>query len=165
MSPLSRATEDQNARLGPAIAGRSSPWSQLMSEPHTDPSTSARMSMQRTRDTAPEWRLRKILHGRGLRYRVDAAVPGLPRRRADVLFPRQRIAVFVDGCFWHGCPEHKSAPKSNAAWWAAKLAGNIERDWETDAHLVSLGWLVLRFWEHEDPADAADRVESVVRRA
>lgn len=121
------------------------------------------MSRQRTRDTAPEWSLRRILHSRGLRYRVDAVLPGLPRRRADIVFPGQKLAVFVDGCFWHGCPEHKSAPKTNAAWWTAKLARNAERDRQTDAHLVDLGWRVLRIWEHEEPERAADLVEAAVR--
>lgn len=129
----------------------------------TDPSTSQRMSRQRSRDTAAEWALRRVLHARGLRYRVDAALPGLARRRADILFPRQKLAVFVDGCFWHGCPEHKTEPKTNAAWWATKLARNVDRDRETDAHLVELGWTVLRIWEHEDPERAADLVEAAVR--
>jgi DNA mismatch endonuclease (patch repair protein) len=125
--------------------------------------TSRRMSRQRTRDTEPEMLLRRELHRRGLRYRVDAALPGLPRRRADVLFTRARVAVFVDGCFWHGCPEHKTAPTSNGAWWAAKLARNIERDCETDAHLRSFGWTVLRVWEHDDIEHVATDIEQIVR--
>ena len=87
----------------------------------------------------------------------------MPRRRADILFTRAKVAVFVDGCFWHGCPEHKTAPNNNGAWWAAKLARNIERDRETDAHLGSLGWTVLRVWEHEDMTHAATDIEAVVR--
>lgn len=129
-----------------------------------DAITSRRMSHQRTRDTEPEMLLRRELHRRGLRYRVDAALPGLPRRRADVLFTRARVAVFVDGCFWHGCPEHNTAPTSNGAWWADKLARNIERDRETDAHLRSLGWTVLRVWEHEDITHVATDIEEIVRR-
>ncbi|UHJ58261.1 very short patch repair endonuclease [Mycolicibacterium fortuitum] len=121
------------------------------------------MSRQRSRDTEAEWTLRRLLHARGLRYRVDAVLPGLPRRRADILFPRQRVAVFVDGCFWHGCPDHKTFPKTNAAWWAMKLARNVERDRETDAHLADLGWNVIRIWEHEDSELAADRVQAAVR--
>ena len=121
------------------------------------------MAKQRTRDTAAELLLRRLLHARGLRYRVDAPVPGLPRRRADLTFAASRVAVFVDGCFWHGCPEHKTAPRKNADWWAAKLARNVERDRETDAHLAELGWCVVRIWEHEDPECAADRVEAAVR--
>lgn len=131
--------------------------------PTTDPRTSLRMAKQRRRDTTAEINLRRVLHSRGLRYRVDAAIPGLPRRRADLTFASSRVVVFVDGCFWHGCPEHKTAPKINAAWWATKLARNIERDRETDAHLVELGWTVLRIWEHEEPERAADLVEAAVR--
>lgn len=129
----------------------------------TDPRTSLRMSRQRSRDTAAEWALRRLLHARGLRYRVDAVLPGLPRRRADLLFPRQKVAVFVDVCFWHGCPDHKTAPKNYADWWASKLARNVQRDRETDTHLAELGWTVVRIWEHEDPGSAADRVEAAVR--
>lgn len=131
--------------------------------PDTDPRTSLRMAKQRRRDTTAEINLRRVLHSRGLRYRVDAAILGLPRRRADILFPRQKVAVFVDGCFWHSCPQHKTAPKNNAEWWATKLARNVQRDRETDAHLAAHGWVVLRIWEHEDPERAADRVEAVVR--
>lgn len=129
----------------------------------TDPLTSRRMARQRVRDTVAEWALRQLLHARGLRYRVDAVLPGLPRRRADILFPRQKVAVFVDGCFWHACPEHKTAPKSNADWWAMKLARNVQRDHETDTHLAESGWKVIRIWEHENPEYAADRVEAAVR--
>lgn len=132
-------------------------------EPATDERTAARMSAQRTRDTTPEVRLRRILHSRGLRYRVDLALPGLSRRRADITFPALRLAVFVDGCFWHGCPDHKTSPKTNAEWWTAKLARNVERDRETDVHLAELGWNVIRIWEHEAPEYAADRVEAAVR--
>ncbi len=106
--------------------------------------------------------LRRLLHGRGLRYRVDAApLPGL-RRRADILFARAKVAVFVDGCFWHRCPEHGNAPKSNAAWWLVKLEGNVARDRDTDAQLTAAGWLVVRVWEHEATTLAADRVTSCV---
>lgn len=125
---------------------------------------SRRMARQRRRDTEPEMRLRRELHRRGLRYRVDAPLPGMRRRRADIVFTRARLAVFVDGCFWHGCPEHKTAPARNAAWWTLKLARNIERDRETDLHLDSLGWGVLRVWEHEDMEHAATDIEQIVRR-
>jgi DNA mismatch endonuclease (patch repair protein) len=125
--------------------------------------TSRRMSRQRTRDTQPEILLRRELHRRGLRYRVDSPLPGMPRRRADILFTRAKVAVFVDGCFWHGCPEHKTAPANNGAWWAAKLARNVERDQETSARLTSLGWTVLRVWEHEDMKHAATDIEQSVR--
>ncbi|WP_266346595.1 very short patch repair endonuclease [Mycobacteroides abscessus] len=134
-----------------------------MSESRTDPRTSLRMSRQRSRDTEAELSLRRLLHASGLRYRVHAALPGMPRRRADILFPRQKIAVFVDGCFWHGCPDHKTFPKNNAAWWANKLARNIARDHETDTYLANLGWRVLRIWEHDNPEHAAGLVEAAVR--
>lgn len=125
--------------------------------------TSQRMSRQRTRDTEPELLLRRELHRRGLRYRVDAPLPEMPRRRADILFTRAKVAVFVDGCFWHGCPEHKTAPTNNRVWWAAKLTRNVERDRETVDHLDSLGWTVLRVWEHEDMKHAASDIEDQVR--
>lgn len=131
----------------------------------TDTATSRRMARQRTRDTGPEMLLRRELHRRGLRYRVDAPVPGMPRRRADILFTRAKVAVFVDGCFWHGCPEHKTAPANNGEWWTAKLARNVERDRETDAHLTSLGWTVVRIWEHEDMKQAAADIRGLLRAA
>jgi DNA mismatch endonuclease (patch repair protein) len=130
----------------------------------TDPSTSLRMSRQVRRDTAPELRLRRLLFARGLRYRVDAPLPGMPRRRADVLFTRRRVAVFIDGCFWHSCPVHGTVPRSNRDWWVAKLDKNMARDRETDTYLSANGWAVLRFWEHEDMELAADVVEQVVRK-
>ena len=133
--------------------------------PVADPRTALRMANQRRRDTAPEINLRRALHSRGLRYRVDAALPGMARRRADLIFAPCRVVVFVDGCFWHCCPEHKTLPKNNGEWWAKKLARNVERDRETDVRLAELGWTVLRVWEHESPDDAANRVEAAVRSA
>jgi DNA mismatch endonuclease, patch repair protein len=126
---------------------------------------SKRMARQARSGTAPEIDLRRELHRRGLRFRVDLPldVPDLRRRRADVVFTRRRVAVFVDGCFWHACPSHATSPKANAAWWEAKLAGNVARDRDTDARLVAAGWVVVRVWEHEAVLDAADRVEAVVR--
>lgn len=122
------------------------------------------MRRQRRVGTAPELDLRRELHDRGLRYRVDLAVlPDLRRRRADIVFTRARIVVFVDGCFWHGCPDHGTLPASNRDWWRAKLRRNVERDRETDQRLTAAGWVVLRFWEHEDVVGAADAVEAAVR--
>jgi len=121
------------------------------------------MSRARRRDTAPEVAIRREAHRRGLRYRVDTPVVGLPRRRPDMVFTRQRVAVFVDGCFWHSCPVHATVPKSNRDWWVAKLERNVVRDRETDDLLRVLGWTVLRFWEHEDPIAAVDVIERVVR--
>ncbi|SHK41307.1 T/G mismatch-specific endonuclease [Pseudonocardia thermophila] len=124
---------------------------------------SLRMSRARRRDTEPEMLVRREAFRRGLRYRVDAPLPGMPRRRADMVFPGRKVAVFVDGCFWHSCPEHTSIPRANREWWMAKLRRNTERDRETDAHLRALGWTVLRFWEHEEPVAVVDSVERIVR--
>ncbi|MEU6561801.1 very short patch repair endonuclease [Nocardia nova] len=130
--------------------------------PPTDIATSARMSRQRRVGTAPEIALRSELHRRGLRYFVDRApLKGL-RRRADLVFPRRKVAVYVDGCFWHSCPEHATRPKNNAQWWADKLAGNVARDRDTDARLIAAGWTVVRIWEHEDATAGADRVQSAL---
>jgi DNA mismatch endonuclease (patch repair protein) len=116
------------------------------------------MARQARVHTAPEVALRRALHAAGLRYRVAWPVPGLRRRTIDVAFTRAKLAVFVDGCFWHSCPDHATAPSANAAWWAAKLAGNAARDNATNAHLESLGWRVVRIWEHESTVDAAELV-------
>jgi DNA mismatch endonuclease (patch repair protein) len=116
---------------------------------------SARMSRQLSRDTAPEIAVRKLLHAAGLRYRVNVPVPGMPRRTVDIVFGGSKIAIFMDGCFWHGCPEHATQPKANAEWWRAKLDKNMARDTETTKHLQAQGWTVLRFWEHESPAEVA----------
>src|SRR5689334_21253539 len=101
----------------------------------SSPGVSERMSRARRRDTEPEMVVRREAHRRGLRYRVDAALPGMPRRRADLLFPRRRVAVFIDGCFWHSCPEHATIPRANREWWLSKLRKNADRDRETDLHL------------------------------
>ena len=119
-----------------------------------------RFRRQRARDTAPELALRRLLHARGLRYRVDVAPLPALRRRADVVFTRARLAVFVDGCFWHRCPQHGTSPRSNADWWRDKLDRNVQRDRDTDRVLSDAGWQVLRVWEHE-PADfAAEQVHA-----
>ena len=115
-----------------------------------------RMSDQKRAGTAPEMLLRRALFARGLRYRVGYKVPGVPRRTIDIAFPGKRVAVFVDGCFWHGCPQHCVPPKNNAAWWAAKLQRNQERDRETDDVLHAAGWTSLRFWEHQPVMEAVD---------
>jgi DNA mismatch endonuclease (patch repair protein) len=117
------------------------------------------MKANRGRDTAAERRLRSALHRRGLRFRVDHRpdVPGL-RSRPDIVFPRQRLVVYVDGCFWHRCPLHGTAPKANEAFWAAKLDANVERDGRTTAALERAGWRVVRIWEHVPVDEAAGRV-------
>lgn len=121
------------------------------------------MKRQRRRDTAPELALRSELHRRGLRYRVDYPLPGM-RRRADIAFPRQRVAVFVDGCFWHGCPKHGTWPKTSETWWRAKIEANRTRDRDTDARLSAAGWISVRVWEHESPPTAATRVADELYR-
>ncbi len=120
------------------------------------------MQVTRRRDTPCERALRSALFHMGLRYRVDWTLPGT-RRRADVVFTRARVAVFVDGCFWHGCPAHGTWPKANAAWWRAKIERNVQRDRDTDTQLTQSGWIVLRFWEHEDMDRAARTVARAVR--
>ncbi len=106
--------------------------------------------------------MRRLLHRGGLRYRVTYPVPGMSRRSIDVAFTRAKVAVFLDGCFWHGCPEHGTRPRANSAWWDVKLRRNAERDAETDRVLRASGWTVLRFWEHEDARLVAETVETVV---
>lgn len=121
------------------------------------------MRGNRSRDTKPELALRRELHARGLRFFVNRRPTEGSRRTADLLFPRSRVAVFVDGCFWHGCPEHHTVSRTNADYWAGKVHRNRERDADTNAMLRSEGWIVVRLWEHQGAVDAADQVESVVR--
>lgn len=128
------------------------------------PEASARYARLQRRDTAPEIALRQVLFQRGRRYRVQYKVPGIPRRKVDIAFTRWKIAVEVDGCFWHGCPDHGTQPARNSEWWVWKIQRNQARDRDTDERLASLGWQVIRVWEHEDPAAAADRIEAEIRR-
>ncbi len=115
------------------------------------------------RDTKPELAVRRLVHAAGLRYRVNARPEKDLRRTADLLFTRARTAVFIDGCYWHGCPKHSTTPATNKDYWEAKLLRNRSRDIETTAVLEERGWLVLRFWEHENPVAVADRVVGSVR--
>lgn len=143
-----------------------------MAYQYVDPGPTPRASsvatarvMRRTgrRDTQPELKLRRAMHRRGLRFLVDATPDGTNRRRrADVLLRGARIAVFVDGCFWHSCPEHLHLPKKNRQWWRRKLEGVVRRDRDTDAELAGAGWFVVRVWEHEDPELAAERIARLV---
>jgi DNA mismatch endonuclease, patch repair protein len=123
--------------------------------PHvpTDPATSRRMSTQRERDTACELALRRALWQLGYRYRKHYHLPGT-RREIDIAFVKPRVAILVDGCFWHVCPEHGTVPRRNREWWQAKLSANVARDRDTDARLQSLGWTVIRLWEHVALDDA-----------
>jgi DNA mismatch endonuclease, patch repair protein len=124
------------------------------------------MSRNPRRDTRPEVALRRQLHGRGLRFRID-----LPLRlegltvRPDVVFPRWRIAIFLDGCFWHGCPKHGNTPARNRDYWAPKLRRNADRDLRINAALSRAGWHVIRAWEHENPNEVAALVTDTLHRA
>ncbi|MEU8641344.1 very short patch repair endonuclease [Streptomyces sp. NPDC048674] len=122
------------------------------------------MSRQPSKDTGAELAVRRLLHSAGLRYRVEYPVPGMPRRRIDIAFTGLKVAVLIDGCFWHGCPLHATRPKANADWWSNKLDRNIARDTETTEHLITQGWTVLRFWEHEPPEEVALVVRTTVER-
>jgi DNA mismatch endonuclease (patch repair protein) len=107
--------------------------------------------------------LRRELHRRGFRYRIDASVLPGQRRRADIVFMSARVAVFVHGCFWHGCPEHGTRPKANASWWAEKLERNMTRDAETRQQLEAAGWSVVEVWEHEEPTIVAESIARLLR--
>lgn len=133
--------------------------------PAIDVQVSRRMKRTRGRDNDLERALRSELHRLGLRFRLHRKLLPRSTRTADVVFPRQRVAVYVDGCFWHGCPVHGTWPKRNAEWWRSKIEANIRRDRDTDARLEELGWLVVRVWEHEAPNEAALRVASAVNEA
>jgi DNA mismatch endonuclease (patch repair protein) len=126
---------------------------------------SERMKRVRRRDTVPELELRSELHRRGLRYRVDRRpLKGVPSR-ADLVFGPARVAVYVDGCFWHSCPEHGTMPRANEAFWQDKLGRNRDRDATVNDLLTAAGWTVVRVWEHEEIEPAADRVEAAVRES
>ena len=116
----------------------------------------------RSRDTKPELAVRRRLHAAGFRYRVAHRPVKDLRRTADIVFTRQRIAVFIDGCYWHACPRHGTTAKSNTGYWSAKLAGNVARDADTNARLEADGWTVLRYWEHEHPSEVAADIARAV---
>lgn len=120
-----------------------------------NPAVSAQMQRMPTRNTKPEVALRRELHSRGIRFRIHGALPGRP----DVVLVRPRVAVFVDGCFWHGCPQHGALPRNNREWWIKKLDATRARDGRKDADLAALGWSVVHVWEHEDPVVAATELE------
>ena len=122
-----------------------------------------RMRRVRREHTTPELAIRSAIHRRGLRYRLHRSVPGVPRVKPDIVFPKARVVVYVDGCFWHRCPAHGTLPKRNREWWEAKLEANVARDRRHAAALRDAGWEVVRIWEHEDPGEAALRIESLVR--
>lgn len=121
------------------------------------------MQGNKRRDTVPEMLLRRELHSMGLRYRVDARPLRDVDRRADIVFRPARVAVFVHGCFWHGCPEHYYAPATNVDYWTEKVQRNVIRDVDTSSRLAAQGWKVVVVWEHEDPHKAAQRIARTVR--
>lgn len=121
----------------------------------SSPEASRRMARVRQRGTDVEIELRRALHALGLRYRLQVPLSRKPRRVADIVFIGARVAVFVDGCFWHGCPLHATWPKENAGFWRAKIEANRARDADTTRRLRELGWEVIRVWSHEDPVKAA----------
>lgn len=127
--------------------------------------TSLRMRRQRSRDTKLELKVRSGLHRLGFRFRVNVALLPGSRRTADIVFSRQRIAIFLDGCFWHGCPAHFAVPKSNSAWWSEKIYANVERDKGTNELLRREGWKVLRFWEHEACDEVVREIANFIRES
>jgi DNA mismatch endonuclease (patch repair protein) len=121
------------------------------------------MQGNRSRDTVPELAVRRILHASGYRYRVCIRpVPSL-RRTADIVFTRWRIAIFIDGCFWHACPAHYVQPRANTEYWSPKIAGNLKRDTDTNGKLREADWIVARYWSHDAPEDIAARIIDLVR--
>ena len=131
--------------------------------PSSSIEASQRMKRVRQRDTGLEIALRRELHRAGLRFRIQRQVLASIRRKADVVFPTAKVAIFVDGCFWHACPLHATWPKANADWWREKLTSNVHRDRETDAAFFSAGWRCVRVWGHEDPVTAAMTILALVR--
>lgn len=129
----------------------------------SSPAVRASMRSNKSRDTKPELALRSAVHRLGLRYRVGTQPLPSVRRTGDLVFSRARVVVFLDGCFWHGCPEHHTVAKTNAEFWAEKIRTNRTRDARTNQLLTDAGWQVVRVWEHENPQAAAAHVADVVR--
>lgn len=129
----------------------------------SSPATRRSMQSNRSKDTSPERRLRSALHQRGFRFRKHVQVLQGRRGKPDVIFPRQKVAVFVDGCFWHGCPTHGTTPKTHTEYWGEKIERNRRLDTEVDASLIAQGWTVLRFWEHEPSEVMAEAVARVLK--
>lgn len=123
----------------------------------------SRFRSQRTKDTACELEVRRRLHAQGLRYRIHVRPEPSIRTEADIVFRSARVAVFIDGCFWHGCPDHFVPPKNNASWWAEKIEANRSRDARARSALVKAGWLVSVHWEHAVANDVASQIVALVR--
>lgn len=120
------------------------------------------MRRQKTTNTGPEIAIRSALQRAGKRFRVNLPVPNRLRRTIDIAFPARKVAIFIDGCFWHGCPKHKQNPRNNSEWWHEKLQGNRDRDIDTDNVLKEAGWLVLRYWEHDSPEYAVAEILGMI---
>lgn len=127
-----------------------------------DATTRSRMRKQGRADTGPELEVRRRLHWKGLRYRVDFRPESDLRTRGDIVFTKKRVVVFIHGCFWHRCPLHGTVPKNNRVWWVEKLEANEKRDRRNVADLTARGWTCLQFWEHDDPETVADEIAAVV---
>jgi DNA mismatch endonuclease (patch repair protein) len=157
---------DSSTRSGRPATNKRSPRLPISSSWASTPSVRVRMQRQKTRDTTPELAIRRLLHSAGLRYRIDVAPLPRLRRRADLVFRPARVAVFVDGCFWHGCPTHGTRPtRKNTTYWSEKLLRNRARDLDTDVQLRAAGWISFRAWEHENPTEVAmNIIELVLRR-
>lgn len=123
-----------------------------------------RMQAAKPKDTAPEKAIRSTLHRLGLRYSIDAKPVKQLNRRADILFRPLKVAVFIDGCFWHGCPIHGTQAKSNAEFWRSKIKRNQERDADTTKQLEDAGWKVIRVWEHENPIESAEEIYNIIKK-
>lgn len=120
------------------------------------------MQGNKGRDTKPELAVRRLLHARGFRYRINYRPEKDLRRTADIVFTRAKVAVFIDGCYWHGCPEHYIAPTTNGRFWSEKIETNRARDAETTRVLQDRGWAVLRHWEHENTKDIVQSISTAV---
>ena len=147
-----------------AASGSESDWSPPVGSWASSAARRRNMQAIRSRDTTPERLVRSLVHAQGLRYRVAARpLPNL-RRTADLVFRPTKVAVFIDGCYWHGCPDHYVAPKTNAGYWSDKVARNVARDRDTNERLRGSGWTVLRFWEHEAAEGCALKITETVTR-
>jgi DNA mismatch endonuclease (patch repair protein) len=131
----------------------------------SDTNVRAIMRANRNRDSGPELAVRSAVHRLGLRFRVAARPLRTSRLTADLVFPKAKVAAFVDGCFWHGCQLHRLAPTSNTIYWTEKIARNRDRDARIDAALATEGWTVVRVWEHESADDAAHQIANAVLNA
>ena len=158
-----RGSVQPNANLRPVAQSRTLPA--LPPAPSaSNPDVLRRMRLQRRHRTSCELAIRSALHRLGWRFRTNSRPIKAYRRRADVVFSSLRVAVFVDGCFWHGCPKHGSRPVSNREWWALKIRRNRLRDLQTTRYLRRRGWSAIRVWEHEPVDQAVKKIAAVLNR-